>query len=60
MKHRYTKNPVDDLWINLKNMALNSRLKYNATIIIVYHLQVPIKFSHQPGKHNASTIVEVS
>jgi hypothetical protein len=60
MKHRYTKNPTDDLRINLENLPLNSGLKYNATIIILNHLQVPIEFSHQLGKHNASTVVDVS
>jgi hypothetical protein len=41
-------------------MPLNSRLENNANVIILYHLQVPIKFSHQPKKHYAFTVVEIS
>jgi hypothetical protein len=41
-------------------MPLNSRLEDNATVLIQHHLQVPIKFSNQPGKHYAGTIVEIA
>jgi hypothetical protein len=59
MKHRYTKNPADDLWINLKYMPFYSELKDNATVFNLYNLPMPIEFSDQPREHNASTIVEV-
>jgi hypothetical protein len=48
------------MWINLKNMPLNSRLKNNATVIILYYFQVPIKFSHMPRKHYAGIVVKIS
>jgi hypothetical protein len=60
MKHRYTNNPVDDLWINLNHMPFNSRLKDNATVLILHNLQICIELSDQPGEHDACTIVEVA
>jgi hypothetical protein len=58
--HRYTNNPADDVRINLKNMPLNNRLKNNATVLILHHLQVPIKLSNLPRKHYASTVAEIA
>ncbi len=46
MKHGYTKNPADNLWINLKYMPFYSGLKDNATVFILYNLQMCIEFSH--------------
>jgi len=45
MKHWYTKDPADDLWINLKYMPFYSGLKDNATVFILYNLQMCIEFS---------------
>jgi hypothetical protein len=59
-KHRYTNNPTDDLWNNLKHMPLYSRLKDNATVLILHNLQMHIEFSDQPSEHNIGTIVEVA
>jgi hypothetical protein len=60
MKHWYTNNPADDLWINLRHMPLYNRLKENATVLILHNLQMRIELSDQPGEHNTSTIVEVA
>jgi len=60
MKHWYTNNPADDLWINLKHMPLYSRLKDNATVLILHNLQMRIEFSDEPSENNASTIVQVA
>jgi len=38
MKHRYTYNPADDLWINLKHMPFYSGLEDNATPFILHNL----------------------
>lgn len=38
MKHWYTNNHVDNLWINLKHMPIYRRLKDNATVVILHNL----------------------
>jgi hypothetical protein len=38
MKHKNTDNLADDLWINMNRMPLYSRLKKNATILILDNL----------------------
>lgn len=38
MKYRYTNNLANDLWINLNHMPFYSRLKDNATVLILYNL----------------------
>jgi len=60
MKHWYTNNPVNDLWINLKHMPLYNRLKDNATVLILHNLQMRIEFSDQPDEHNTGTVVELA
>jgi hypothetical protein len=60
LKHWYTNEPADDLWINLNHMPLNSRLKDNATVLILHNLQMSIELSDQPGEYDADTIVEVA
>jgi hypothetical protein len=41
-------------------MPLNSRLKDNATVLILHNLQMSVELSHQPGEHDAGTIVEIA
>jgi hypothetical protein len=38
MKHWYTNNHADDLWINLKHMPLYRGLKDNAIVLILQNL----------------------
>jgi hypothetical protein len=59
MKHRYTYNPANDLWINLNHMPLYSTLKDNAIFLILHNLQVHIELSDQPSEHDTGTIAEV-
>jgi hypothetical protein len=60
LKDWYTNDLADDLWINLNHMALNRRLKDNATILILHNLQMSVELSNQPGEHDEGTIVEVA
>jgi hypothetical protein len=41
-------------------VALNIRLKDDPLVLILNHLQVPVKLPHQPGINCASTVVEIA
>jgi hypothetical protein len=46
--------------INLKQVALNISLKNDPMVLILNHLQVTVKLSHQPGVNCASTDVKIA
>jgi hypothetical protein len=48
---------IDHLRINLKHVALNISLKNDPMVLILNHLQVPIKLPHQSEINCTSTVV---
>jgi hypothetical protein len=51
---------TDDLRINLKHVALNGSLKNDPMVLILNHLQIPVKLPHQFGTYCACTVVKIS
>jgi hypothetical protein len=41
-------------------MSLNSRLKDNATVLILHKLQMSIELSNQSGEYDVGTIIEIA
>jgi hypothetical protein len=60
LKHWYPNNLADDLWIDQNHMPLNSRLKDNATVLILHNLQMNVELSDQSGEYDVGAIVEVA
>jgi len=51
---------TDDLRIKLKHVALNGSLKNDPMVLILNHLQIPVKLPHQFGTYCGCTVVKIS
>jgi len=59
LENRNSNELTDDLGINTDSMPMNCGLKHQPAVIVLYHLEVGIEKSNQPGVHHTGAAVKI-